>query len=130
VSEFNFTSRVNGDELRPLIEIRLSQPSEPGYAAVAKLCGEHDISTSADVQKALSPIFGNVLVDLTDCEFIDSTVIAALIVDFQLRRREGHRLELLVPPQNRTIARTLEISGVADLMTVHSALPGSAQLLV
>jgi hypothetical protein len=44
-----------------------------------------------------------------------------LIVDAQIRVREGHRLELLVPPGNRTISRTLEVSGIRDLLTVHSS---------
>jgi anti-anti-sigma factor len=130
VSDSNPTSQANGEGPWPLIEIRLFQSSEPGYSAVVKLCGEHDIATSVDLQQALAPICGNVLVDLSDCEFIDSTVITALIVDFQLRGRKGHRLELLVPPENRTISRTLAVSGADDLLRVHSARPSPAYLVV
>ena len=118
MSDFNFTPQTT-EAPRPLIKVRLSHPSEFLYAAVVELRGEHDISTATDVQNALSPIFGNVLIDLSDCEFIDSTIISALIVEFQLRRREGHRLDLLVPPENKTISRSVALSGVGDLMTVH-----------
>jgi anti-anti-sigma factor len=64
-----------------------------------------------------------VLVDLSECDFIDSTVISVLIRDYRERAREGHDLELLVPLENTTIARTLEIAGMRDLFVIHSSRP-------
>lgn len=127
MSELNFTP-PNGRTASPPIEIRLLQPLAPDFAATLQLCGEHDISTSRDLENALKPIFGNVLVDLTECTFIDSTTITVIVVDFQLRKREGHRLELLVPPENKTIMRTIAVSGLAELMTVHLSCPDGARL--
>jgi anti-anti-sigma factor len=105
------------------IELGFDPAQTRGYAAVVSLHGEHDILTSERLIDALTPISGDILVDLTDCRFLDSTAITVLIVDSQMRVREGHRLELLVPPENRTISRTLEVSGVRDLLTLHTSRP-------
>jgi anti-anti-sigma factor len=105
------------------IEVEFGPFDGSGFSARVRLCGEHDLATSREVVDALAPLDGNVLVDLSACEFIDSTIIAALLNDAQGRAREGKRLELLVPPENRTVLRTLEVSGVIDLVPVHTASP-------
>jgi anti-anti-sigma factor len=112
---------TQSNESRQPIEVCLDPAETLGYAAVVTLHGEHDILSSERLLDALTPIGGSVLLDLTDCRFLDSTAITVLIVDAQIRVREGHRLELLVPPGNRTISRTLEVSGIRDLLTVHSS---------
>jgi anti-anti-sigma factor len=100
-------------------------PSDaPTFAAAVRLVGEHDLSTEAEVRAALSPIYGDVLVDLSACTFIGSTVLGVMIADSQTREREGHCLELLVPTANRAITRTLEVSGVTRLLFVRTE-PGS-----
>jgi anti-anti-sigma factor len=101
----------------------LVELSRAGYAAVVSLHGEHDLSTRDQVEEALAGIFGSVLVDLSACPFIDSTVIVALIAQLQERVREGHRLELVVPPGNTSILRIVEVVGLRDLLVVHDAMP-------
>jgi anti-anti-sigma factor len=108
------------DPSRLPIEVHLDSAGTSRYTGVVRLCGEHDLATAADIQYALASVWGDVLVDLTSCEFIDSTVIGTLIRDHQARRREGHRLELLVPPENTTITRTLTIVGVLDALTTDT----------
>ena len=94
----------------------------PAFAAVVKLRGEHDIATSEHLRGVLAPIAGNVLVDLSECEFVDSSVITALVLDSHERARERQRLELLVPSANATVLRTLELCGATGVLTVHRAL--------
>jgi len=48
------------------------------------------------------------LVDLTECSFIDSTIIEVLIGNAKDLEREGHFLEIVAPPEKGVIARTLE----------------------
>ena len=70
-----------GDELRrPEIEVILRPDALPSYEASIVLRGEHDLGTAEEIRASLAPLFGDVLVDLGDCDFIDSTVIGALIV--------------------------------------------------
>jgi anti-anti-sigma factor len=112
------------DGPRKPIEVQINPSEAPGYAALVKLCGEHDLATAVEVQDALDAIYGSVLVDLADCEFIDSTVISVLVRDSQARQREGHLLELLMPNENSPVARTLTVVGLPDLIPVHARPPG------
>ena len=109
-------------EPRPL-ELLIDPAETHGYAAVLKLCGEHDLATAVEVQDALDSISGTLLVDLSDGDFIDSTVISVLIRDSRARVREGHGLELLAPLENETITRTLELAGLRDAIVIHSSQP-------
>ena len=68
---------------------------------------------------------GDLLIDLSGCEFIDSAVIAALLEKFEDLRREGYRLELLIPPEQKNVRRVIEVIGLGTLMTVHDAIPGA-----
>jgi anti-sigma B factor antagonist len=52
-----------------------------------------------------------VLVDLSACEFLDSTGLAVLVNARNERRDEGNRLALLAP--GAQVARLLEVTGLA-----------------
>jgi anti-anti-sigma factor len=103
------------------IEVEYSAARAPAFAAVLTLCGEHDVATSDGLREALAAIHGHVLVDLSDCDFVDSSVLSVLLRDSHTRGSGGQRLELLVPVANVTVSRTLEVSGVAQLLTVHGS---------
>ena len=107
------------------IELRMDAAGTHEYAVVLKLRGEHDLATAVEIQDALDSIWGNLLVDLSECDFIDSTVISVLIRDSRTRAREGHDLALLAPLENATITRTLEIAGLHDALLIHTSDPGS-----
>ena len=66
------------------------------------------------------------LIDLSACEFVDSTVISALISKSAALGRNGHRLELVVPAANGTVTRVIDVVGLRTLITVHEHLPSSA----
>lgn len=111
------------DATPPHVEVELRPANAPAYAAIVSLHGEHDLASSADVEAALAGIYGSILVDLTECEFIDTTVIRIVLVKRQELEREGHRLELVVPPENQ-ISRTLGVLGLRDVLIVHEQAPG------
>jgi anti-anti-sigma regulatory factor len=62
----------------PRIELEFQPADIPGYAAVLVLCGAHDMATADQIGAALAAVDGNVLIDLSECEFIDSSVIGVL----------------------------------------------------
>jgi anti-anti-sigma factor len=105
----------------PEIQVEIQPADLPEFAALVRLCGEHDLASGGELRAALTPIQGNVLVDLSECSFIDSTTISVLIVDHQARSRAHRRLELLVPPENMYVKRTLEVCGVAKLVGLRSS---------
>jgi anti-anti-sigma factor len=84
--------------------------------------GEHDVGTSPAIEHELAALYGSVLVDLSRCDFIDSTVIRNLLRKAEELRREGHAIELVAPAHNG-IARTLEVSGVRGVLVVHDGVP-------
>lgn len=103
-----------------VVDVELHPPSAPGFAAIVRLLGEHDMATSPSFREALQRIYGHVLVDLSECDFIDSSVIGVLFVDHQTRTKEGQRLELIAPREG-AVARTLQVAGVTTLITVRTA---------
>jgi anti-anti-sigma factor len=107
----------------PTIDVELSPVQTPGYAAVVSLGGEHDLATSDELGATLEPIFGNVLVDLTRCSFMDSSVIRVLLAKLTDLKREGRRLDLVVPRDNASISRLVDVVGMRGLLTVHERLP-------
>ena len=105
------------------LELERDPAAAPGMAAIVRLRGGHDISTSRTLREALDSVPGSVLLDLTQCQFIDSSVIYVIFSDAHARTKDGHRLELVVPPENRAITRTLDIARAEDVLTVHRAMP-------
>ncbi len=105
------------------IEVQLHPAATPAFAALVALCGEHDLATSDELRDAIASLHGNVLVDLEHCEFLDSSALTVLVGAWRERTSAGERLELVVPPANTQILRTLEVSGLADVLTVHAAAP-------
>jgi anti-anti-sigma factor len=81
------------------------------------------MATADQIGETLAGVDGNVLVDLSDCEFIDSSVISVLLERAGKVKRDGHRLELVVPPANETIARVLNIVRADAVLVVHLERP-------
>jgi anti-sigma B factor antagonist len=99
------------------VEVEFPQAS----IAVLKLRGEHDLSSKPRLSEALAAASArpNVLVDLSECTFMDSSVIATFVVAHEKLGTRGGRLELIIPPQATTIQRVAEITLLADLLPIH-----------
>lgn len=91
-------------------------------AVYVTVVGEVDLYTAPQLDRALRESAQAFVVDLTACGFIDSTALGVLVA---ARTRVG-RLELVAPGPE--VRRTLEISGIDRILTVHesrsSALDG------
>jgi anti-anti-sigma regulatory factor len=109
----------------PFVEVDRLADGAP-FSAIVRLHGGHDVATSRHLRDALRSAEGDVLLDLSTCEFIDSSVIFVIFADCNARARDGRRLDLLVPPSNRAIARTLEIAGAREVLGVLAELPGAS----
>lgn len=94
-----------------------------GGVQVISVRGELDLSTAPDLERPLEDALengeGSVLVDLSECEFIDSTGIALIVRAWQrLDGAEGSR-DLLVCSYNDQVQRVLEITGLDLSIPVH-----------
>jgi anti-anti-sigma factor len=105
------------DPSTPAVEVTTAAPG----AVVVTLRGEHDLHSRSAVADALARAGerANVLVDLTECAFIDSTIIGVVVAALQAQAERGARLELAIPPDADALRRVAEIAGLATFMTIH-----------
>lgn len=85
--------------------------------------GELDLSTAPELEgpleEALESGEGSLLIDLSQCEFIDSTGIALIVRAWQrLDNGENGRV-LVICSQNDQVRRVLEITGLELSIPVH-----------
>jgi anti-anti-sigma factor len=104
----------------PALEVDFS---EPGIALV-RLRGEHDLSGKQRLAETLQSASArrNVVVDLSECTFMDSSVIAAFfLARTKLAQRSG-RLELVIPQEATTIQRVAKVTVLAAILPIHETL--------
>jgi anti-anti-sigma factor len=91
-------------------------------ASIVTLRGEHDLSSAAKIAVALKEASArrNVLVDLSQCEFMDSSVISALFRASNNLLERGGQLSLVIPGDKHGAIRSLfEIMSLDRLMPTH-----------
>ena len=94
----------------------------PGVAFV-KLRGEHDLSCKQGLSEALARAAArrDVFVDLSECTFMDSSVIAAF---FRARAKlevRGGRLELIIPRGASAVRRVAELTVLDAILRIHES---------
>jgi anti-anti-sigma factor len=94
----------------------------PGLAVV-RMHGEHDLGTEPALMRALAEAAANsnVLVDMSECDFIDSTVIAALLRVARTVTERGERFALYIPAAQRQITRIADMTHLAELLPIHTS---------
>jgi anti-anti-sigma factor len=93
--------------------------------AIVALIGEHDVShyDSLKIVLARAAIRApNVIVDLSECRFIDSTVISLLLHGSRVMTRYGGAFSVVVPARPGPVARLAELSRLAEMISVHASL--------
>jgi anti-anti-sigma factor len=94
---------------------------------VVAVRGELDLSTASDLERplqdAISSGDASVLIDLTECEFIDSTGIAMIVRAWQRLDRaadgDGNG-RVVISSDNDQVRRVLEITGLELSIPIHS----------
>ena len=102
----------------------VSSESRSDGVHVVKVKGELDLNTAAQLESELERTLGkagSVVVNLSGCEFIDSTGVALLVNAWQQLDRNGGsgngRLVLCSP--NPQVRRLLDVTGVESSIDVH-----------
>ena len=90
------------------------------------LHGEHDLSTQSRIQRHIDHAIGagkSVVVDLSQVEFIDSTVLAAILHGQRRATPEddgrGPGLAVVASPGAKFVARMLALVHLEDHVAVH-----------
>jgi anti-sigma B factor antagonist len=100
----------------PTIEVRSPQP----HAALVVLAGEHDLHSADEVRQAFDQalaVSDHLIVDLSTAEFIDSTIVGALM---QTRKSaiELDRKFNVVLGTAPVVERILEVTGVVPFLNI------------
>ncbi|MEK6277413.1 MAG: STAS domain-containing protein [Actinomycetota bacterium] len=95
-----------------------------GGVHVLAVCGELDLETSPRFKEALEGALENggasLLIDLTECEFIDSTGVALIVEAWhRIKERDGGGQMALCCP-NAQVRRVLEITGLESSISMHT----------
>lgn len=102
-------------------EVRIGN-LEQGVLTLA-VRGELDLSTAPDLEgpleEALAADKGSVLIDLSECEFIDSTGIALIVRAWQRLDNGANGRALVLCSHNEQVRRVLEITGLELSIPVH-----------
>lgn len=103
-------------------EVRIGE-LEQGVRTIS-VRGELDLSTAPDLEgpleEALESGEGSVLIDLAQCEFIDSTGIALIVRAWQRLDSGENGRALVICSQNDQVRRVLEITGLELSIPVHT----------
>jgi anti-anti-sigma factor len=103
------------------VEIVLRSPA----LAIVALVGEHDLAQHAPLNEALETAITrrlHVLVDLSECVFIDSTVISLLLNAQDRVARRGGMFGLIVPDGSTHTARVIEMMRLGDAVRIYPSL--------
>jgi anti-sigma B factor antagonist len=94
----------------------------PGIACV-HVHGEHDLSTVPALAEAFeqAAAHANALVDLSECTFIDSSVIAVLLRAAQAATARGAMFVVVIPPEQERVTRVADLTGLVELLDVRAS---------
>jgi hypothetical protein len=102
-------------EAAPRVELR----EISGHTTIVALIGEHDLSTrhrlSGELERAR--LAATVIVDLTQCTFLDSSIIESL-----WGARHRMHVELAMPPRGGVADRALHLTGSPEFFATHASL--------
>jgi anti-sigma B factor antagonist len=103
---------------------------------VVAVRGELDLGSAPDLEPALEQAMAagdpSVLIDLTECEFIDSTGIALIVRAWQRidASAEGDGAgRLVICSDNAQVRRVLEITGLEHSISIHETREQALQAL-
>jgi anti-anti-sigma factor len=116
-------SREPQQPRKPEIEVEAISAA----VAVVTLRGEHDLGAKSELADALA-VAGrqpHVVVDLSECTFIDSTVLALLLAAHRSQIERAGRLDLVIPSSARAIQRITNLARIDTLLTVHETRSGA-----
>lgn len=97
-----------------------------GARRVLRLRGELDMATAPELERAVRAggdgVGGEMVFDLSDLEFIDSSGIRALLLATQAIEAAGGRTAI-VPGEK--VRRVFEVAGLADMLTPGASANGA-----
>jgi anti-sigma B factor antagonist len=111
----------------------ISSGPGPDDVYVVRVAGEVDMSHEEELRRELRAAAAadtrGIVVDLTECEFIDSTGVRALLVSSQAQQSEGDRERLAVAASSEQILRILSVMGIDQVIPILPTVEEAAGAL-
>jgi anti-sigma B factor antagonist len=100
--------------------VSVEEPS-PGRIVIA-VAGEIDVSTAPQLERALAEAGAEkrVVLDLSECQFIDSSGLRTLLGARSAAESAGGSLALVVADSG--LLRVFEVVGLGDVLEIHDTL--------
>jgi anti-sigma B factor antagonist len=102
----------------------------PDGVCVVRVRGEVDMSHEeelrAELRAAVDADASGIVVDLTECEFIDSTGVRALLLSREAQQTEKGSDRLAVAASSEQILRILSVMGVDRVIPIRSTVDEAA----
>ncbi len=114
---------VAAEEHGPSTEPSVDVEHASADLEIVNVRGEHDLGNRQALAETLAVVADrcDVLVDLSECTFIDSTVLGVLLAASQEREAAGTRLGLVIPPGTHIVYRITEVAGVAAFLPIYAS---------
>ena len=121
--------QLRGATPQPWTTVGTTSPSSPSAthddsdAIVVRETGALDLGDAARLREALQSAFtandsADVVVDLSDVEFVDSVILSVLVTAHKRLAAGGRTLVILVPPG---LLRLFELTGLVGVLDVRPA---------
>jgi anti-anti-sigma factor len=114
-------------------QFEISSGPGPDDVVVVRVAGEVDMSHEEELRNELGSAVATdsrgVVVDLTECEFIDSTGVRALLLSRGAQQSEGDPERLAVAASTDQILRILSVMGVDRVIPIHPTVEEAAAAL-
>jgi anti-sigma B factor antagonist len=108
----------------------ISSGPGPDDVYVVRVAGEVDMSHEkelrGELREAAAADSKGIVVDLTECEFIDSTGVRALLLSSQAQHSERGRERLAVAASSEQILRILSVMGIDQVIPIQPTVEEAA----
>lgn len=109
------------------MDLGLNVTKHDGFAVIS-LRGEVDLATAPRFRERLIELVNDgerqVVVDLDQVDFLDSTGLGVLVGG--VKRLRSHGGELTIVCSNRRILRVFEVTGLTQVFAIHDSVAGAA----
>jgi anti-sigma B factor antagonist len=105
----------------------------PDGVYLVRVAGEVDMSHEeelrAELRRAVDAHAEGIVVDLTECEFIDSTGVRALLLSREAQESEKGPDSIAVAASSEQILRILSVMGIDRVIPIHPSVDEAAAAL-
>jgi anti-sigma B factor antagonist len=114
-------------------QFEISSGPGPDGVCVVRVVGEVDMSHEeelrAELRSAIESKTRGVVVDLTECEFIDSTGVRALLLSREAQHPEDGAVRLAVAAASEQILRVLGVMGIEQAIPIRPTVEEASAAL-